>query len=349
MIRYIRPVPENAARGVVREIYEQIRSELGILGEPLTLHSPLPELLAGLWCSFRESVVAGRASRAMKEVVAVCVARLNECPYCADAHTVFLRATRSHEAAGLLRRGNEARISDQQLRSAAEWAMATLTPAARILKAQPFSLLEAPEFIGTAVWMHYINRMSTVFLRRNLIPLTANPFGFRSLVERMGGRYFAGAIRHAWKPGASLRLLPDLAIPEDLSWASPSPAIARAFAALAAAAEEAGTRAVPPDARECVLERIAAWKGADPGLSRSWIDAAVGRLEGDSRSSAQLALLAALSPHRLGRSEVVDFRARFPEDGSILATTAWGSFAAARRIGSWLKSSCQWSVGSYGS
>jgi AhpD family alkylhydroperoxidase len=101
VIRYIKPVPSRSARGVVQEVYRQIKGEFGTLGEPLTLHSPLPALLAGLWCSFRESLVAGVARRDVKEAVAVGVSRLNECPYCIDAPAVLLRATRAHEAAAM--------------------------------------------------------------------------------------------------------------------------------------------------------------------------------------------------------------------------------------------------------
>jgi hypothetical protein len=33
---------------------------------------------------------------------------------------------------------------------------------------------------------------------------------------------------------------------------------------------------------------------------------------------------------------VTDFQSQFPEDAQLIAATAWASFAAARRAGSWL-------------
>ncbi len=337
MIRYIRPVTGRSARGLVKEVYSQIKSEFGTLGEPLTLHSPLPGLLAGLWCSFRESLVAGFASRAFKEAVAVSISRLNECSYCIDAHAVMLHAADAHEAADLIQSGNNERITDPRLRAAAAWGKATRSPEAEILAVPPFSRLEAPEIIGTAVWMHYINRMSKIFLGQNLIPLKANPLGLHSLAERMGGWFFARSVRRARQPGESLRILPEATLPGDLSWATGSPAIARAFAAFAAAVEEAGSQALAAEVQKCVIERVASWNGVDPGLGRSWVRPAVDQLSSELQPQARLALFAALAPHQIGEDVIEDFRARCPGDEKLLGALAWSSFTAARRIGSWLK------------
>jgi hypothetical protein len=47
-IRYIRTVRRNSAEGLVVAACDQIRPEFGILGEPLVVHSPIPELLAAV-------------------------------------------------------------------------------------------------------------------------------------------------------------------------------------------------------------------------------------------------------------------------------------------------------------
>lgn len=336
MIRYIRPVPARSARGLVQEVYAQIRNEFGTLGEPLTLHSPLPPVLAGLWCSFRESLVAGVVPRAVKEAVAVGVSRLNECAYCIDAHAVLLRAADAHEAAALIQKGNEGGISDPQLRAAAAWAKATRSPGAQILRFPPFSGSEAPEIIGTAVWIHYINRMSKIFLGGNLIPGRLNRLGLRSLAERAGGWVFASSVRRPRLAGESLRLVPEAKLPEDLAWAAESATVARAFAAFAAAVEEAGSQALEPAVRECVLARVEEWSGSEPGLSRSWAEPAVSGLEAKSRPAARLALLAALAPHHVAEDVIAGFLSQYPGDERLLGALAWSSFTAARRIGSWL-------------
>jgi AhpD family alkylhydroperoxidase len=337
VIRYIKTVPSRSARGVVQEVYRQIKGEFGTLGEPLTLHSPLPALLAGLWCSFRESLVAGVARRDLKEAVAVGVSRLNQCPYCIDAHSVLLRATQAHEAAAMIQGGKEDEIGDPGLRAAAAWAKATRSPGDGILDSPPFSYLEAPEMIGTAVWIHYINRMSKIFLGGNLIPLKSNALGLRTLAERMGGLFFARFVQRAHRPGDSLHILPEAKLPRDLAWASASPAISHAFAAFACAVEEAGSQALEAEVRECVKRRVDAWDGAEPGLGRSWTEPAVADLRKDRQPAARLALLAALTPYLVDQDVVGDFQSRHPGDEKLLGAIAWSSFTAARRIGSWLK------------
>ena len=46
MIRYLTPVRDRVAHGLVAAVYRQIKRDFGMLAEPYTLHSPVPELLA---------------------------------------------------------------------------------------------------------------------------------------------------------------------------------------------------------------------------------------------------------------------------------------------------------------
>jgi AhpD family alkylhydroperoxidase len=91
-IRYIQPVAPNSAEGLAARVYPQIKKEFGALVEPFTLHSPLPELLAGAWSACRESLLVGSVRREVKEAVAATVSRINQCAYCVDAHTIMLNA-----------------------------------------------------------------------------------------------------------------------------------------------------------------------------------------------------------------------------------------------------------------
>ena len=130
VIHQIKPGAAETERGLVREIYRQMRQEFGVLGEPLTLRAPSPHLLAGVWSSFRESILAGALPRAWKEVVAVGVSKLNKCPYCVDSHTVILRTAASNEAASAIKYGTEQTIRDLQMRALAAWS--SLAAARRI-------------------------------------------------------------------------------------------------------------------------------------------------------------------------------------------------------------------------
>jgi AhpD family alkylhydroperoxidase len=90
-VRHITPVPSGAATGLVAEVYAQARNEFALV-PPLTIHSVVPEILAGVWCLTREAFVVGRAGRGARETVAAAVSKSNECPYCLDVHSAMLHA-----------------------------------------------------------------------------------------------------------------------------------------------------------------------------------------------------------------------------------------------------------------
>ncbi len=336
MIRYIKPVSIRSPQGLTGRVYRQISEEFGVLGEPLTLHSPLPELLAGVWCSFRESVLSGIVTRKYKEIVAVAVSQLNQCPYCIDAHTIMLRATSSHEAAFALQFEQDDPIADPRMRALIAWARATRSPGSRVLSTPPFTRQEGPEIIGTALWIHYINRMVKAFLGRHLLPISSNRFGLRSLSERMGGLFFAGVVKRQLQPGTSLDLMRPAPLQPDLTWAASSPTVSKAFAGLAAAAEEAGSAHLSSEVRACVSHQLETWSGADPGLGCNWLAGPLGSLTAADQAAGRLAMLTALAPDRLGEDVVREYRKTNGSDAALLGAVAWSSFAVARRIGTWL-------------
>jgi hypothetical protein len=139
--------------------------------------------------------------------------------------------------------------------------------------------------------------------------------------------------------GRELVLAPEL--PADLRWARPAPAIASAQAHFAAAIESAGEAVLPDAVRARVTSVLAEWDGADPSLHDPWLERAESMLHPCSRPAARVALLSALAPYRIEEATVADFRRVWPAERDLVAAVAWGAFAAARRIGSWLvPSSC---------
>lgn len=333
MTRYIKPVAPRGAHGLLGGLYDQIKEEFGVLGEPLTLHSPIPDLLAGVWAAFREALLAGSVRRELKEALAVAVSRLNGCPYCIEAHTVMLHARSRADAATALREARDDQIRDSEMRALLEWANATATPGAGILRSPPFRRAHAPEIIGTAVWVHYINRMVTLFLDRNLFLVSG---GLKTLAEKLAGMLFSRTVRRIMVPGRSLDFLPVSSLSRELEWAADSAVIARAFGAMEAACEKAGRLALPDETREAVLRRLGTWRGNDPGLGRACLRELLGELREEQHSAAALALLTAIAPHEVGEETIRRFCTDRPGDHMLLAGTAWASFAAARRIGSWL-------------
>jgi AhpD family alkylhydroperoxidase len=186
----------------VAEIYGQIRRDFGAVPDPFRLHSASPRLLGGVWAVCRETLVAGRGPRHLRELVATVVSQINSCPYCVDAHTTMLHADGRGALAGSLLGGAASEGLDDEARTFAAWAAATRSPGAAVLADPPFDAELAPEFIGTAVAFHYINRMVTVLASPSPFP---GPRALRPLTTRIAPRLFARAVKRPKAPGASLR------------------------------------------------------------------------------------------------------------------------------------------------
>ena len=333
-IRYVQPVATNSAEGLVARVYPQIKKEFGALVEPFTLHSPSPELLAGAWSACRESLLVGSVRRDVKEAVAATVSRINQCPYCVDAHTIMLNATSARNSADAIIHQQDDQIRDATVRSIVKWAAATRSPGAEVLLSPPFSQKDAPEIIGTAVFFHYVNRMASVLLSKT--PLPYNHPLLKGFFKRMAGWFFSRAIHRSKPLGASLELLPESELPTDLAWAKRSPNIAGAFARFAAVVNRAGRDFIPEDIRDCVVKHVQAWDGKDPRLGRHWVEEAMSGLEEKSKDIGRLVLLTALAPYQVDKGVVNAFTTHITGDDRLLGALVWGSFTIARRIGTWL-------------
>ncbi len=333
-IRYIQPVAPNSTEGLVARVYPQIKKEFGALVEPFTLHSPSPELLAGAWSACRESLLVGSVRRDVKEAVAATVSRINQCPYCVDAHTIMLNATSARNSADAIIRHRDDQIRDATVRSIAKRAAATRSPRAKVLLSPPLSQKDAPEIIGTAMFFHYVNRMVSVLLSET--PLPSNHRLLKGFFTRMAGLFFSMAIHRSKPLGASLELLPESELPADLAWTKTSPNIAGAFARFAAVVNTVGKDFIPEDVRDCVVEQVQAWDGKEPGLGRHWVEEAMNGLDEKSKDIARLVLLTALTPYQVDEGVVNAFTTNITGDDRLIGALAWGSFTAARRIGTWL-------------
>ena len=148
---------------------------------------------------------------------------------------------------------------------------------------------------------------------------------------------FSGAIHRSKNVGDALQFLPKADLPNDLRWAKASTNIARAYACFASAVEEAGEFALPAEVRAHVEEELSQWTGKTSELSLAWCEDAIARFDEASESAAHLALLTALAPNRIDKNAISTFRKHFPEDEKLVGALAWASFAAAKKIGTWLQ------------
>lgn len=334
-MRFIEPVRQDEATGLVAETYDVIERFMGgpavARNGPFLAQSPDPELLAVFWSLAYENVlVDGRVPRADKHAIAAIVSQINQCTFCVQIHSYYSGLEGDAGDMPVLLGGRTAGIVDERRRRLAEWAGATRDPSSELVRNPPFTPEEAPEAIGTAVTFHYLDRVVTFFNGSDGVDVGDTPF---SVVESLT----RAAIERPREPGASLRTGTDATLPDDLGWARPSPHIGAAFAAFVATVEAAGASVLGEPERACVAAAIEEWDGADPPLGREWVDEALARLApGASEARARLALMAALAPQRIDEATVEAFRRQCPSDRELVDAVAWGALRAARRIASWL-------------
>jgi len=335
VIKYISVVKPSSASGLVAGVFAQVERDFGRVVEPFQLHSPLPELLAGAWMACRESELVGAAPRALKEAVAASISQVNHCSYCVDAHTIMISAAGEGKIANAISKARYEEITDEKTFSIVQWALATTSPRSELLRWPPFSKQEAPEFIGTAVFYHYINRMANALLGETPLPLSQG--WLKSPLKSIASQTFSNALNRSKTIGDSLEFLPKTDLPNDLRWAKPSANVARAFACFAKAVEDAGERALPSEVRVHVEEELNGWIGKTSELSLAWSEDAISRFDKATESAARVAILTALAPDRIEPQAILAFRKHFPEDTKLVGALAWASFAAARKIGTWLQ------------
>lgn len=310
--RYTSPAPPGAATGVVADVYAQLATDFGIeRATTFVVLSASPPLLTGTWALMRESLLAGPTSRTDKEVVAAGVSLANRCPYCVTAHTVLLHATGDHALAERIARGEQP--EDPGHRQLLAWGKDMTT-------SQPFPAGQAPEYIGTALAFHFINRIVSSLLTEDMLPGGAQRF---RLVRSVAGRSLARTVRRELVPGESLALLEtEGASP---GWAADTP-IGTAFGALRTAAHLGAGLLGDGDAA-LVRTSVAAWDGVTPLPLQG-----EGLPDRTERPGARLALLAARAPYRITDEDVAAWLAPPFTDHCLVHLIAFGAICAVERI-----------------
>ncbi|MFE2539172.1 carboxymuconolactone decarboxylase family protein [Actinacidiphila glaucinigra] len=325
--RLTTPAPPGDATGRTAEVYAQLTADFGVGHAPTFVAlSAAPDLLAATWAVLRESLLAGRVPRTDKELVALGVSAANRCPFCVDAHTVLLHATGDHRLAETVARGG---TPDDPGRAAlVAWGRATANPGGPAAAARPFGPRDAPEFIGTALAFHFVNRMVSALLTEDLLPGGLQRL---RLVRSLGGRALARTVRRPLPPGASLPLLRGPAGPAP-RWAEDAP-VGTAFAALRRAAAVGGRR-LGDAAREAVVAAVDAWDGTPEPLGGDRTAAVLAGVPAAQRPGARLALLAALAPYRITEADAEAWRIADPDpyDADLVRVLAFGAMAAVCRI-----------------
>ncbi|MEZ7129736.1 carboxymuconolactone decarboxylase family protein [Nonomuraea sp. AD125B] len=313
--RYVTPVPPDAATGRVADVYRQLADDFGMarMAVFLTL-SPAPEVLAATWALLRETLLAGDVPRTGKEVVALGVSLANRCPFCVAAHTTLLHATGDHRLAETVAAGGVP--DDPEHARLLAWAK-DRGPA-------PFPAEHAPEYVGTALTFHFVNRIASALLTENLLPGNLQ----RSrLVRSVGGRAMSRTVRRRLTGGAALPLIADLGGRPEPGWARRRPA-GVAYAALRTVAGDGGDL-LSVEARDAVAGAVAAWDGEHPLMGGARLDGLLAGLPPADRPAARLALLTALAPYRVTDADVAAWRGSGAGgDAALVRIIAYGAILA---------------------
>ncbi|WP_392673772.1 carboxymuconolactone decarboxylase family protein [Streptomyces sp. LN785] len=310
--RYTSPEPPGSAAGVVAGVYEQLATDFGIDRAPtFVVLSAAPDLLAAAWALLRESLLTGQAPRTGKEVVAAGVSLVNRCPFCVAAHTMLLHATGDHRLAETIARGDLP--DDPGHRRLLAWGKDMSTP-------RPFPAAQAPEYIGTALSFHFINRIVSSLLTEDTLPGGAQRY---RLVRSVAGRSLARTVRRRLVPGESLALLETAGTAP--GWAADTPA-GTAFGALRAAAHR-GAELLGDEDSALVRASVAAWDGVAPLPLHG-----EGLPDRAERPGARLALLAARAPYRITDEDVAAWRGPSVTDDRLVRLIAFGAVCAVERV-----------------
>jgi AhpD family alkylhydroperoxidase len=333
----ITPLRRPPAQSLVGQIYRQIKQEFVVVPDVFLLHSPVPELLAGLWSVTRETEIMGQVPWPLKQAIAAAISQINHCPYCVEIHTALVDARMNQTVTALIKQGRVAEITDPYLRAVVLWAQATRSAGSALLFAPPFSAQDAPEIMGIAVVSHYVNRMVEVFLPESLLPSFLRGIRTRKAIWSQIGQRLARKRDQAKATGTFLEFLPEGDLPPELAWAAPSPSLSRAFSGWATVLQRTGTEILSPQVRALVTDHLHTWKGDFSGPSRAWVNQAVAGLPKADQAAGKLTLLAAVAPFQIDEAIIAAFREQHETDAQVVGAVAWASFAAARTIASWLQ------------
>jgi uncharacterized peroxidase-related enzyme len=87
----IQSITEDAAEGSVKAIYDELRDSIGIVPNVFKVLSLWPEGLELYTSMFKSMMLANtKLTRAVKEMIASTVSRINQCDYCLGHHKNFM-------------------------------------------------------------------------------------------------------------------------------------------------------------------------------------------------------------------------------------------------------------------
>lgn len=331
-IKYIGSIKNRAAEDKVKDIYKELKSDMGDVVEPISLHAINPDLLEGIWNILREVVVVnGKMTRIQKEAIGASVSEANRCNYCVDAHTIMLIGLKDGLTADAIVKRNPGIIDDTYLRNLVKWSLDTRNFKSVIIKFPPFPDNAAPEAIGTAVFFHYLNRMVSAFLGPTILPVNIN--FLKGSMKKMAGKMFSGVLARD-KEHKKFDKQDFSEVNDKILWSTFNPNVNQVYGRYYVLLNELASKYVPENIQTFIKNQIAKWDGVD----QFQLPDIAPLLEGVSdkeRDLAEVLYIQAFSPHKINASHIDKLNNYFTDDNdeAILVSMAWTSFEAALYIG----------------
>ena len=338
LIRHIVPVPPHRAKGLVAEVYAQVNVEFSSIGPVVMMMSPSPELMAAGWSFMREAQLAGDVPALNKVIVALGAAQANGLDYDIQAFLSVLRLLGEPELADAVERGDAP--ADPRLAALLRWAASTGVEGREPVE-PPFSGEAAAEYLGTALFTHFVDRVAAAMLPAGLTPGSMDPDD----EPPFDGAPVLRELDQDLRRGATLPLLEGLPTGTPPAWAAGLP-IGTAYATLVATAAQ-GAGLLTDAAATVVTQVIAAHRGrrrttadrldAPPSVlpeQDAWLDEPLNGLSEQERPGARVAILAGLAPEAITDEHVAAWRAtdrRFSDHCTVFLL-AYGAMTAVTHV-----------------
>ena len=328
---------KNTTNIDIKNINIQIDRDFGLAG-PLTLSTPSVRVHAVRWVAARESfIVETNVKRVNKEIVAACVAQLNKCPYCEDAHGTSIMSCDDTLTGNAIANRTWQGLDDEKTKQLIDWSLQTRNPKAAIIKNPPFSRKEAPEIIGTALVFHSTNRLVNIFLEESPLPkfLTGNLLKKTSL-KIASKTLFKSMVSKNAIAGDGLQFIENHPISKSLEWSKAIPSFSKVLAAEELVLREIEEEMIPEKLKFLFKEHVKKWNGEEMPLGRAWLNKILINLNDGHLYIGRVLFLAAFAPYTITKNDINAFRKIKPTDKELIETCFWAIQTITNRIGEWL-------------
>ena len=338
-IKHIKYVDKTEATGKLKEIYNHIKLNFGLLAEPFILHSLNEELTAGVWATLYETVlIENNVKRSIKETIATCISEVNKCNYCVDAHSIMILGTENklqHNIQFVKDGKSELKTKEDKF---ILWALNNLNLGNEIILTPPFNKSEIPEIIGTAVLFHYINRMVNIFAIDTPLPTLK----FKNLVKYLASNFiFKKAIKKTKVKGDSLRFIGVSKNYGSFEWANGIPEIQNAFRHFKYHTEINIEKVLSSELIAELIKQGSNLNLLRPTFGNKYLSDFLERIKSSEKQIAEFCFLTMFGTYKIQEKQINALKQTLT-DKEILKIAAYVSLLISENIGNKLYANCEY-------